>query len=105
MGLFSSMLKSVSPLVLFFCSILAAGCGYNLQATGKPMRITISSMAIPLIESPSSDIGFEGDFTKMIRRQFVSHSQIPLVSKEMAAAVLIGKVDQHQNRTPQLPRR
>ena len=56
------------------------------------MQLTISSMAIPLMESPSSDIGFEGDFTKMIRREFVSHSQIPLVSKEKAAAVLIGKI-------------
>jgi hypothetical protein len=28
----------------------------------------------------------------MIRREFVSHSQVPLVSKEKAAAVLIGKV-------------
>lgn len=77
---------------VFFCLILIAGCGYSLQATGKPMNLTITSMAIPLMESPSSDIGFEGDFTKMIRREFVSHSQIPLVSKEKAAAVLIGKV-------------
>ena len=79
-------------LVLMFCLIMASGCGYQLQATGKPMRISIPSMAIPLMESSSSDIGFEGDFTKMIRREFVSHSQVPLVSKEKAAAVLIGKV-------------
>jgi len=87
-----NMLKAVLILTMLFGSILTAGCGYNLQATGKPMRISISSMAIPLIESPSSDIGFEGDFTKVIRRQFVSHSQIPLVSRETAAAILIGKV-------------
>ncbi len=69
-----------------------SACGYQLQATGKPMNLSISSMAIPLMKSPSSDIGFEGDFTKMIRREFVSHSQIPLVPKETAAALLIGKV-------------
>ncbi len=79
-------------LLMLFCLILASGCGYQLQATGQPMRISIASMAIPLMESPSSNIGFEGDFTKMIRREFVSHSQVPLVSKEKAAAVLIGKV-------------
>ena len=79
-------------LVVMFCLILASGCGYQLQATGQPIRISIASMAIPLMESPSSNIGFEGDFTKMIRREFVSHSQVPLVSKEKAAAVLIGKV-------------
>jgi len=79
-------------LVVVLCLIVASGCGYQLQATGKPMRISMASMAIPLMESPSSNIGFEGDFTKMIRREFVSHSQVPLVSKEKAAAVLIGKV-------------
>ena len=79
-------------LVVMFCLIVASGCGYRLQATGQPMHISIPSMAIPLMESSSSSIGFEGDFTKMIRREFVSHSQVPLVSKEKAAAVLIGKV-------------
>ena len=79
-------------LLMMFCVFWISGCGYQLQATGKPLNLTISSMAIPLMETPSSDIGFEGDFTKMIRRAFVSHSQIPLVSKEKAAAVLIGKV-------------
>jgi len=79
-------------LLMMFCMFWISGCGYQLQATGKPLHLNIASMAIPLMETPSSDIGFEGDFTKMIRREFVSHSQIPLVSKEKAAAVLIGKV-------------
>ena len=79
-------------LFVVFCLMAASGCGYQLQATGKPMGFSIQSMAIPLMESPSSNIGFEGDFTKMIRREFVSHSQVPLVAKERAAAVLIGKV-------------
>jgi hypothetical protein len=82
--------KKLFPVLL--CLFLLSGCGYSLQATGQPMRISIPSMAIPLMDSPSSDIGFEGDFTKMIRREFVSHSQVPLVSKGQAAAVLIGKV-------------
>jgi len=49
-------------------------------------------MAIPLMASPSSSLGFEGDFTMMIRKEFVSQSQIPLVSKNEAAFVLIGNV-------------
>jgi hypothetical protein len=76
----------------FVLLLLCAGCGYELQATGKPMNMTISSMAIPLMESPSSSLGFEGDFTKMIRREFVSHSQVPLVSEDRAAVLLVGKV-------------
>ena len=86
------ILNAQKTISVLLCLILVSGCGYAFQATGQPMRITISSMAIPLMESPSSNIGFEGDFTKMIRREFVSHSQMPLVSKEMAAAILIGKV-------------
>lgn len=85
-------MKTIPKVLMLFCLILLSGCGYQLQATGKPMGIDIPSMAIPLMESPSSSLGFEGDFTKMIRREFVSHSQVPLVSKESAAAVLIGKV-------------
>ena len=54
--------------------------------------IRIDSLAIPLMTSPSSSLGFEGDFTEVIRREFVSHSKIPIVSKDHAAAVLIGRV-------------
>jgi outer membrane lipopolysaccharide assembly protein LptE/RlpB len=85
-------LRIIQILFLIVSLLWLFGCGYQLQATGKPMNLTITSMAIPLMESPSSEIGFEGDFTKMIRREFVSHSQIPLVSRNEAAAVLIGKV-------------
>jgi len=72
--------------------LLVSGCGYNLQATKQPKGISISSLAIPLMGSPSSSLGFEGDFTMMIRREFVSHSQVPLVSRDQANFVLIGKV-------------
>jgi hypothetical protein len=69
------------------------GCGYNLQATNVPKGISIPSMAIPLMPSTSSSLGFEADFTMMIRKEFVSHSQIPLASKDQAAFVLIGHVE------------
>lgn len=81
--------KFLALLSLFLCS---TGCGYTLQATGQPKGITIPSLAIPLMKSPSSSLGFEGEFTRMIRQEFVSHSQIPLESKEKAAMVLIGIV-------------
>jgi len=69
-----------------------SGCGYHLQDTRQPKGISMPSLAIPLMESPSSSLGFEGDFTMMIRQEFVSHSQVPLVSKDQAAVVMIGKV-------------
>ena len=68
------------------------GCGYHLSATDEPIGIEIRSLAIPLIESTSSSLGFEGDFTRAIRSEFVSHSRVPLVAKNEAAAVLVGRV-------------
>jgi len=44
------------------------------------------------MESTSSDLGFETDFTKVIREEFISHSNIPLVSEGEAQMVLIGKI-------------
>lgn len=79
-------------MAIFVVFLWISGCGYQLQATNEPKGIDIPSLAIPLIPSPSSSLGFEGDFTMMIRKEFVSHSQIPLVSKEEAAFLLIGNV-------------
>ncbi len=69
-----------------------SGCGYQLQDTRQPKGFHMSSLAIPLMPSPSSSLGFEGDFTMMIRKEFVSQSQIPLVSKNEAAYILAGNV-------------
>jgi outer membrane lipopolysaccharide assembly protein LptE/RlpB len=73
--------------------VIAAGCGYNLQATGQPAGMAISSLSIPMMTSPSSALGFEADFTRVIRREFVSHSQIPLVSSDAAGMVLTGVIN------------
>ena len=80
--------------VLLSCitGFLVLGCGYHLQSGEKPMGIDISSVAIPLMESTSSSLGFESDFTRIIREEFVSHSKVPLVSKENASYILVGKI-------------
>jgi hypothetical protein len=75
---------------LSFC--ITQGCGYRLKGTGEPVGIQISSLAIPMIVSTSSQPGFEADFTRIIREEFISHAKVPLVSREEAAAVLIGEV-------------
>ena len=88
---FSVRMANMAILLSF---VWVCGCGYHLQATNAPKGISIPSMAIPLMSSPSSSLGFEADFTMMIRKEFVSHSQIPLVSKDRAAFVLVGDVRQ-----------
>jgi len=91
-GYCQRILRNGKPFVLVLLLLWSMGCGYTLQATGKPKGLTISSLAIPLMKSPSASLGFEGDFTRMIRQEFVSHSQIPLVSRQKAAMVLEGTV-------------
>lgn len=85
------------PVPLRFAIILLAGymflgCGYHFRADGRPLGIKIQSLAIPLIESTSSKIGFEADFTRIIREEFISHAKVPLVRRENAQAVLTGRV-------------
>ena len=74
--------------------VVAYGCGYHFRAVDKPVSEGIQSLAIPLIKSTSSSLGFEGDFTTIIREEFASHSKVPLVAREEASAVLIGRVSQ-----------
>lgn len=56
------------------------------------MGIRLDSLAIPMIESTSSDIGFEASFTKIVRDKFISQGRVTLVSMEEAQAVLSGRV-------------
>ncbi len=73
-------------------ALLLAGCGYRMPTMGEPVGIEIRSMAIPMVKSPSSYLGFEPVFTAAIRREFISHAKIPLVSEKNAAMVLIVNV-------------
>lgn len=69
-----------------------AGCGYQWEATGKPRNLDISSLSIPLVKAPSSMLGFEGEFSRVVRREFVSHSRIPIVDRGSASACLEGTI-------------
>ncbi len=93
MHIFSGPYKAILPVlgVLSFL-VFVGGCGYHFRPTGKPVGLQIESLAIPLMESTSSSLGFEGDFTRIIREEFASHAKFPLVSKDKASTVLIGKV-------------
>ena len=68
------------------------GCGYSIRSSGDPMGIKMESMAIPMIESTSSELGFEADFTRVIREEFIRNSKVPLVPEEEAQTVLSGRI-------------
>jgi hypothetical protein len=77
---------------LLLVSLWLAGCGYHFRADGEPVGIQLESLAIPMFSSTSSEIGFESDFTKVIRQEFISQGRVPLVPEEKAQVVLIGKI-------------
>ncbi len=76
--------------IIFFTSCV--GCGYHFRATGEPLGIKYNGLAIPLMTSTSSNLGFEADFTRIIRQEFISHAKVSFVPKESAQAVLIGRI-------------
>ncbi len=78
---------------LFLLSfIFFFGCGYHLRSTKYPVSLDARKIAIPIIKSPSSQLGFEAEITKMIRRQFISHSKLRIVPEYKADVVLIAKI-------------
>jgi len=82
----------ILPLAISLSAIL--GCGYSFRATGEPTRTEIQSLAIPLIPSTASSLGFEGTFTTIIREEFLSRSKLPLVPKAEADTVLLGRISE-----------
>ena len=93
MSLFKKLYNFFFPLLLVWLSFsTVAGCGYHFKRTGDPSTVQYRSLAIPLIESTSSTLGFEGEFTRVIREEFASHIKLPLVSRENASAILTGKI-------------
>lgn len=56
------------------------------------MGIQLQSLAIPMIQSTSSDLSFEAIFTKVFRNTFISQTDIPLVPEAKADAVLAGRI-------------
>ncbi len=78
----------VSCLLLILALLSVSGCGYKFRADGEPVGIEINSIAIPMVESPSSEKGFEADFTTVLRNEFISHARVPLKNRDQASMLL-----------------
>ena len=65
-----------------------SGCGYQFRADGVPVGMEIQSIAIPMVESHSSEKGFEADFTAVLRNEFISHSRVPVKNMDQASMIL-----------------
>ena len=86
------LIKRIYCLILLIFIGLSPSCGYHFKVDGEPLGLEIRSIAIPLITSTSSTKGFEADFTKVIREEFISHSKVPIVGKENAQMVIKGNI-------------
>jgi outer membrane lipopolysaccharide assembly protein LptE/RlpB len=90
---FSNLRQSFNGvLLLLVCCFLFTGCGYQFRKTGVPIGITLDTIAIPLFPTTSSFLGYEADFTRILREEFITHSRVRIVSKENAQAVLSGSI-------------
>ena len=90
---FSGLSKSFnSALLLLVCCLMFTGCGYQFRKAGTPIGVTLDTIAIPLFPTTSSFVGFEADFTRILREEFITHSRVRIVSKENAQAVLSGSI-------------
>jgi outer membrane lipopolysaccharide assembly protein LptE/RlpB len=86
-------LRAVCFLATLLCGILTAGCGYHFKHVGVPVGISLDSIAIPIFPSTSSFLGYEADFTRILREEFIAHSRVKIVSKDKAQAVLSGRIN------------
>jgi len=85
-------LPNLLIIIVLIFGCLLMGCGYYFRADGEMMGAKLDSLAIPLMTSTSSGLGFEADFTRIIRDEFISNVKTPLVSVEKAQAVLSGRI-------------
>jgi outer membrane lipopolysaccharide assembly protein LptE/RlpB len=80
--------RPVLSLLLILALLSVSGCGYQFRADGEPVGIEIKSIAIPMVESSSSEKGFEADFTTVLRNEFISHARVQLKDKDQADMAL-----------------
>jgi hypothetical protein len=80
----------LTGLIAIMASIM--GCGYHFGARGRPVGIVLHSIAIPMMTSTSSELGFEADFTGIIRQEFISHAKVPILPSNEAQTVLTGHI-------------
>jgi outer membrane lipopolysaccharide assembly protein LptE/RlpB len=78
--------------VVFLASCFMSGCGYRFRGAGVSIGVSLDTIAIPIFPSTSSFLGYEADFTRILREQFITHSRARIVSKEKAQAVLSGTI-------------
>src|SRR4030042_979291 len=84
--------QGILLLITITAMLLYTGCGYHFRADGKPIGIEMNSIALPMVTSRSSEKGFEADFTRILREEFISHSEVVIVETGQADMILKGRI-------------
>ncbi|NLD38470.1 MAG: hypothetical protein GX654_16545 [Desulfatiglans sp.] len=80
--------RAVCASLALISLLCIASCGYRFRAEGEPVGIELTSIAIPMIESTSSERGFEADFTEVLRNEFISRGRVSIKGMDNAQMVL-----------------
>jgi len=83
---------SVLFIVTIIGNFLTLSCGYHFKIAGESTGVYFDSIAIPMFSSTSSYLGVEGEFTKIVRKEFLDNSNIRIENKDKAQAVLSGRI-------------
>jgi outer membrane lipopolysaccharide assembly protein LptE/RlpB len=79
--------------IFFLAScLLLAGCGYRVRGAGAPIGVSYDTIAIPIFPSTSTFLGYEAEFTRVLREQFITNSRVKIVSNEEAEVILSGTI-------------
>jgi len=73
-------------------SLLVAGCGYRVRGPGERIGLRYDKLAIPIFPSTSSFLGYEAEFTRVLREHFITHSRMNIVRRKNAQVVLSGAI-------------
>jgi len=80
--------NTINYILLWFLLVTVFSCGYNFRAAGGLIGDKLESMAIPILSSPSSFMGVEGDLARIVRDEFIAHSKVKIVRKDEAQGIL-----------------
>lgn len=95
-GVIMKLKSKIMKALIVICNLLiisiASGCGYRFNATGLPTHNTFKSIAIPVVESESSSMGTESDFTSVLREEFINYSKLKILPRDRADVIIICRI-------------
>lgn len=84
----SKACKTINYILLWVLLAAVFSCGYHFRAADGSIGKELKSIAIPILSSPSSFIGVEGDLARIVRDEFIAHSKVKIVGQDKAQCIL-----------------